>query len=90
MIQAEPTKELPPIPKVVVALQPSQGASGLTLRWSTRVRHSVVPSYYVSYLQESDIGAKNDLETFPQPTNCAQSNLCFEAMKDEMNSMKSN
>ena len=44
------------------------------------------------YLQELDydIGAENDLETFSQAISCKESNLWYDAMKDEMNSMASN
>ena len=42
------------------------------------------------YLQESDVGAENDPETFSQAINCKESDLWFEAMKEEMNSMRSN
>ena len=39
-----------------------------TLRRSTRVRKSAIPSDYMVYLQEMDynIGAENDLDTFSQ------------------------
>ncbi|RVW83853.1 Retrovirus-related Pol polyprotein from transposon TNT 1-94 [Vitis vinifera] len=37
-----------------------------------------------------DIGAENDLETFSQAISCKESNLWYDAMKDEMNSMASN
>ncbi|KAL6334178.1 hypothetical protein AAG906_006759 [Vitis piasezkii] len=49
-------------------------------------------SDYVVYLQESDynIKAENDLETFSQAISCKESNLWYDAMKDEMNSMASN
>ena len=44
------------------------------------------------YLQELDydIGAENDPETFSQAISCKESNLWYDAMKDEMNSMVSN
>ena len=42
------------------------------------------------YLQESNIGAKNDPETFSQAMSCKDSNLRHDAMNDEMNFMKSN
>ena len=44
------------------------------------------------YLQELDynIGVKNDLETFSQAISCKKSNLWYDAMKYEMNSMTSN
>ncbi|RVX19855.1 Retrovirus-related Pol polyprotein from transposon TNT 1-94 [Vitis vinifera] len=63
-----------------------------TLRRSTRVRKTTIPSDYVVYLQESDydIGTENDPETFSQAINCKESNLWYDAMKDEMNSMASN
>ena len=43
-------------------------------------------------MQESDynIGAENDPETFDQVMSCKESNLWYDAMKDEMNSMQSN
>jgi len=60
-----------------------------TLNRSTRVRKSTVPSDYIVYLQEShyNIGAENDPKTFYQAMSCKQSNLWYNAMKDEMNSM---
>ena len=63
-----------------------------TLRRSTRTRKSVLPSDYVVYLQESDynIGAVNDPETFSQAMSCNESELWYDAMKDEMNSMVTN
>ena len=44
------------------------------------------------YLQESNnnIGAKNDPEFFSQAMSCKESELWYDAMKEEMNSMKSN
>ena len=44
------------------------------------------------YLQESDynIGAENDLKMFSQAISCKESNLWYDAMKDEINSMTSN
>ncbi|RZB63650.1 GDSL esterase/lipase isoform C [Glycine soja] len=64
----------------------------ITLRRYTRVRKSAIPSDYIVYLQESDynIGVKNDLETFDQAMSCKKSNLWYDAMKDEMNSIQSN
>jgi len=63
-----------------------------TLRRYTTVRKSVIPSGYIVYLQESNynIGAENDPETFYQAMSCKESNLWYDAMKDEMNSMQSN
>ena len=42
------------------------------------------------YLQEIDIGSENDLETFSQTLSCKESDLWHNAMKDELDSMKSN
>ena len=60
----------------------------LTLRRSTRV----IPDEYIVYLQElgNDLGAKNDSITFSHAMNCKESDLWFNAMKDEMNSMETN
>ena len=43
-------------------------------------------------MQESDsnIGAENDPKTFDQAMSYKESNLWYDAMKDEMNSMQSN
>ncbi|RVX03582.1 hypothetical protein CK203_027914 [Vitis vinifera] len=62
-----------------------------TLRISTKARKTTIPSDYVVYLQESDydIGTENDPETFSQAISCKESNLWYDAMKDEMNSMAS-
>ena len=44
------------------------------------------------YLQESDynVGAESDPESFSQAMGCKESELWYDAMKEEMNSMKSN
>ncbi|KAL4354134.1 hypothetical protein GQ457_06G003750 [Hibiscus cannabinus] len=65
---------------------------GSTLRRSTRERKSAISSDYVVYLQESDynVGAENDPESFSQAMSCNESKLWYDAMKDEMNSMKNN
>ena len=57
-----------------------------------RVRKSTIPSDYVVYLQEShyNIGVKNDPENFSQAVSCKDSDLWYNTMKEEMNSMKSN
>ena len=62
-----------------------------TLRRSTRARKTTIPSDYVVYLQEYDynIGVENDPETFLQAISFKESNLWYDAMKDEMNSMAS-
>ena len=43
------------------------------------------------YLQESNynVGAKNDPDTFSRAMSCKESDLWYNAMKEEMNSMKS-
>ena len=42
------------------------------------------------YLQETDIGVENDPETFSQALSCKESDLWYNAMKDELDSLKSN
>ena len=42
------------------------------------------------YLKETDIGVENDPETFSQVISCNESELWYNAMKDELDSMKSN
>ena len=60
-----------------------------TLRRSTRVRNSVIHSDYVVYLQELDytIRAEHDSKTFSQAISSMESNLWYNAMKDEMDSI---
>ena len=85
-------QELPEIIEQPVAQHDPQENVDTTLRRSTRVRKSAIPSDYVVYLQESDynIGAENDPETFSQAIDSKESNLWFDAMKEEMNSMTTN
>ena len=45
---------------------------------------------FVVNLQEYYIGVEYDLECFSQAMNSKQSELWYNAMKEEMNSMKSN
>ena len=40
------------------------------------------------YLQETDIGDENDLETFSQAISCKEFNMLYNVMKDELDSMK--
>ena len=49
----------------------------------------MIPSDYIVYLQESDynIGVENDPETFSQGMNSKESELSYNAMNEEMNSM---
>ncbi|WKA02171.1 hypothetical protein VitviT2T_020389 [Vitis vinifera] len=65
---------------------------GATLRRSTRTKRLAIPNDYVVYLQECDynIGAENDPESFSQAMSCKESELWYNAMKDEMSSMKCN
>ena len=51
---------------------------------------SAIPSDYIVYLQETDIGAENDPKTCTQALSCQDSDLWYNAMKDELDSMKSN
>ncbi|KAL0416364.1 UNVERIFIED_CONTAM: Copia protein [Sesamum latifolium] len=63
-----------------------------TLRRSARIKRSAIPGDYMVYLQESEfnIGAENDPETFSQAMISRESNLWYDAMKDEMNYMAFN
>ncbi|RVX03485.1 Retrovirus-related Pol polyprotein from transposon TNT 1-94 [Vitis vinifera] len=56
------------LPEIVEQHHPQENVDS-TLRRSTRLRKTIIPSDYVVYLQESDydIGAENDLETFHKP-----------------------
>uniref|UniRef100_A0A2N9GEG7 Retrovirus-related Pol polyprotein from transposon TNT 1-94 n=1 Tax=Fagus sylvatica TaxID=28930 RepID=A0A2N9GEG7_FAGSY len=85
-------QELPRTFEQQVEPHTSQEYDGTTLRRSTRPKKSAIPDDYVVYLQESDynIGAENDPESFSQAMSCKESELWYNAMKEEMNSMKSN
>uniref|UniRef100_A0A2N9HYL0 Retroviral polymerase SH3-like domain-containing protein n=1 Tax=Fagus sylvatica TaxID=28930 RepID=A0A2N9HYL0_FAGSY len=85
-------QELPRTFEQRVEPHTSQEYDGTTLRRSTRPKKSAIPDDYVVYLQESDynIGAENDPESFSQAMSCKESELWYNAMKEEMNSMKSN
>ena len=91
--QVDPADEhLPDVIEQPVEQHPPQEDIDPALRRSTRVRRSAIPSDYAVYLQESDynIGADNDPETFSQAISCRESELWYNAMKDEMDSMASN
>ena len=60
------------------------------MKRSTRERKSALPSDFVVYLQESDIGVENDPKSFAQAMNSKESELCYKAMNEEMNFMKTN
>ncbi|KAL6334148.1 hypothetical protein AAG906_004579 [Vitis piasezkii] len=66
--------------------------NGATLRRSTRTKRLAIPSDYLVYLQESyySIGAENDPELVSQAMSCKESKLWYNAMKDEMSSMRCN
>ena len=85
-------QELPRTFEQRVEPHTSSEYDGTTLRRSTRPRRSAIPNDYIVYLQESDynIGAENDPEFFSQAMSCKESELWYNAMKEEMNSMKSN
>ena len=83
-------QELPHNLEQTVEPQAFQGEDGPTLRRSTRERKSAIPSDYIMYLQEIDIGVENDPETFSQALSCKEFDLWYNAMKDELDSMKSN
>ncbi|RVW30939.1 Retrovirus-related Pol polyprotein from transposon TNT 1-94 [Vitis vinifera] len=85
-------QELPNTSEQQVEPHTSLEDIGTTLRRSARTKRSAIPSDYVVYLQESDynIGAENDPESFSQAMSCKESELWYNAMKDEMSSMKCN
>ena len=82
------------LPRISEQVEPhtSQEDDGTTLRRYTRPKRSAIPNDYVVHLQESDynIGAENDPESFSQAMSCKESKLWYDAMKEEMNSLKSN
>ena len=55
-----------------------------------RAKKSAIPSDYVVYLQESNynIGVENDPESFSQVMSCKESQLWYNAMKNEMSCMR--
>ena len=62
------------------------------LRRFTRERRSSILDEYIVYLQESDseFEVENDLIMFSETMNCRESNLWFDTIKEEMNSIASN
>ena len=85
-------QELPRTFEQRVEPHTSHEYDGTTFIRSIRSKRSTIPDDYVVYLQESDYnsGAENDLEFFSQAMSCKESELWYNAMKEEMNSMKSN
>ena len=85
-------KELPDTSEQQVEPHVFLEDNGATLIRSTRTKRSTIPSDYLVYLQESycSIGAKNDPELVSQAISCKESELWYNAMKDEMSSMRCN
>ena len=85
-------QNLPDTSKQQVESHTSLEDNGATLRRSTRTKRSAIPSDYLVYLQESycSIGAENDPELVSQAMSCKESELWYNAMKDEMSSMRCN
>ncbi|RVX14423.1 hypothetical protein CK203_017300 [Vitis vinifera] len=83
-------QELPDTSEQQVEPHTSLEDIGATLRRSTRIKRSTIPNDYVVYLQKCDynIRAENDPESFSQAMSCKESKLWYNAMKDEMSSMK--
>ena len=90
LLEDQQVQELPHNLEQTVEPQALQGEDGPTLRRFTRERKSVIPSDYIVYLQETDIGAENDPETFSQALSCRESYLWYNAMKDKLDTMKRN
>ncbi|RVW26923.1 Retrovirus-related Pol polyprotein from transposon TNT 1-94 [Vitis vinifera] len=85
-------QELPDTSEQQVEPHTSFKDIGATLKRSTQTKRSAIPNDYVVYLQECDynIGAENVPESFSQAMSCKESKLWYNAMKDEMSSMKCN
>ncbi|RVW32009.1 Retrovirus-related Pol polyprotein from transposon TNT 1-94 [Vitis vinifera] len=85
-------QELPDTSEQQVEPHTSSEDIGATLRRSTRTKRSTILSDYVVYLQESyyNIGVENDPESFSQAMSCKESELWYNAMKDEMSSRRCN
>ncbi|RVW61183.1 Retrovirus-related Pol polyprotein from transposon TNT 1-94 [Vitis vinifera] len=85
-------QELPNTSEQQVEPHTSSEDIGATLRKSAQTKRSAIPSDYVVYLRESDynIGAENNPESFSQAMSCRESELWYNAMKDEMSSMRCN
>ena len=62
----------------------------ISLRRSQRVRKPAIPSYYETYLQESDIGINADPISFSEAIESVESEKWIEAMKEELKSMEEN
>ena len=88
----DPVQQMPEIVEELVEQHAPQEDIGATLRRSTKVRQSAIPDDYIVYLQECEynVGAKNDPKTYSQAMSCNKSDLWYNAMKDEMDSMASN
>ena len=62
----------------------------ISLRRSQRARKPAIPSYYETYLQESDIGINADPISFSEAIESVESEKWIEAMKEELKSMEEN
>ena len=62
------------------------------VRRSTRERRSAIPPDYLVYIGEQDynIGSVTDPITYEEAVSCLQSELCLDAMRDEIQSMRHN
>jgi hypothetical protein len=96
LIEDEPTINMPSVTKPVVsenvAQPPLAVGQEATLRRSSRIRKSSIPSDYIVYIQESDfdIGEYDDPITFSQAMNNMNSSKWYDVMKDEIESMDKN
>ena len=90
---ANPVQEQEPIQQLQNEVPMAQdNIQDIQLRRSTRVRRSAISSDYVVYLGESDydIGHVIDPVKFSDVVTSPQSDLWWDAMRDEMQSMKHN
>ena len=85
-------QELPHTSEQQVEPHTSLEDNSATLRRFTRTKRSAIPSDYVVYLQESNYnrGTENDPKSFSQAMSCKELELWYNAMKDEMSSMRCN
>ena len=60
------------------------------LRRSTRVKRPAITDDYVVYLEDTDIGIKEDLRTFKEAINSDNSDKRMESMIDELKSIAEN
>lgn len=89
-MEQRPTEPLSPLHHEVFETQNT--AVQVPLRRSTRERRPAIHPDYISYLGESDydIGHVVDPNSFSEAVSVPQSELWWEAMRDEMQSMRHN